>query len=514
MSSTLAVGTPTPVASSVSSNAPSPSSVSPTYIPSSSSRVNTVPLLSSATTSPTQSTSAPIASAFSEQSQRPSSILQTTMAVTTVATTAVASSASPSVPSSTASLISARLSSTSSTLPSAIIPTSTDDNRSTTSTPATSVQTTTPSTTTVPSTIQSLTLTLPSLTTTMLDTITSSTSMSASTSNTPFTTTPSPPPSDPSSSRSSFPEKPAMPLTTVLESTTVFITETNSQGQVMTSIPRVVTEVITTTGFGGTVTTVTQAIVNPTLAQNNSTSGDPSFFTNTGAVVGVFAVVGLASASIMMWILFAIRHRQRMERIEQDTVVEAAVAAAGLNRAPLDDDDEGGSPISPNARHQFSSEMGQRNSLFGLGGSASLPTSTRLSEVLDDATKCSANSHPGCSTVHPRTTSPSSRADRCTDDLGSSHGRKSSYGHTPTYSAGSFEPLLANYIQNTSDQDPSALTMQPPRKHSELVSNGYSSDGSPEGNSSDSSVVGDEEDYTRYVLMVRNVPDDQSQHSL
>lgn len=235
----------------------------------------------------------------------------------------------------------------------------------------------------------------------------------------------------------------------------------------------------------------------------------------------------------MMWILFAIRRRQRMRRFEQDTAVEAAVAAAGFNRTPLDDDYEEGSPISPNTYHQFSSGMGQRSTLGR--GSDSLPTSARLSEMLDDPTRDSANLHAGCPVEHPasshpegyvpaRTTSPSPRAEQCTVDLGSSRDRKSSYGHTPTYSAGSFEPLLANYVQNMSDQDTSALTMEPPRNRSSqhlgsgLVPNGYSSDGSPEDgsrrtslkrqNSSDSSVLRDEDDCTRSVLMasIRRLP--------
>lgn len=228
----------------------------------------------------------------------------------------------------------------------------------------------------------------------------------------------------------------------------------------------------------------------------------------------------------MMWILFAIRRRQRMKGIEQDTVVQAAVAAAGLNRTPLDDDDDDSSPISPNTYYQSSSGMGQRSTLLGRG-SDSLPTSARLSEVLDDFARDSANSYPGRpveprASSHPegyiqaRTTSPSPRAEQCTDDPGSSRDRKSSYGHTPTYSAGSFEPLLANYVQNMSDQDASALAMEPPRNRprqhlgSGLAPNGDSSDGSPvdgsrrtsvkRHNSSDSSVLRDEEDYTRLVL--------------
>lgn len=250
----------------------------------------------------------------------------------------------------------------------------------------------------------------------------------------------------------------------------------------------------------------------------------------------------------MMWILFAIRRRQRMRRIEQDSVIEAAVAAAGFNRAPLDDDDEGGSPTSPNARRQLSAGMDQRTSLLG-----SLSTSARLSDLPDDPARDNANSHPVRSAEHrtsdhpegyvlARTTSPLPRAGQLTDDIGSSRDRKSSYGHTPTYSAGSFEPLLANYAQNMADQDTSAV--EPPRNCSPQLlasgsgTNGYSSDGrSPEDasrtsikrqNSSNSSVR-DDDVYTHYVLMasihhplsryaklhpqVRNVPDDQSQHS-
>lgn len=260
------------------------------------------------------------------------------------------------------------------------------------------------------------------------------------------------------------------------------------------------------------------------------------FFTDTGAVVGVFVVVGLASASIIMWILFAIRRRQRMRRIEQDTVIEAAVAAAGFNRAPLDDDDAANTPLSPNTRRRFSSGMDQRTTLLGLEGSGSLPTSARLSDMPDDLARDSAHSHLGGavehrSSSHPegyvpaRTTSPPPRRGQFTDDLGSSRDRKSSYGHTPTYSAGSFEPLLANYTQNMSDQDTSA-TEPPQDRSSQRMGSGlgpsrYSSDGIPEArsrtnskrqNSSDSFVLRDDDDYSHYVLMV-SVYHPPSQHA-
>lgn len=65
-----------------------------------------------------------------------------------------------------------------------------------------------------------------------------------------------------------------------------------------------------------------------------------SFFSNTGAVAGVFVLVGLAAASILLWIFFAVRRRNRTRRLEHDTAVSATLAAAGFNRAPLDDGDD------------------------------------------------------------------------------------------------------------------------------------------------------------------------------
>ncbi|KIJ21780.1 hypothetical protein PAXINDRAFT_165175 [Paxillus involutus ATCC 200175] len=327
----------------------------------------------------------------------------------------------------------------------------------------------------------------------------------------------------------------------------------------MTSTPLVVTEVFTTVGSGGVTTTVTQAVVNPTLAPNSDNAGGSSFFGNTGAVVGVFVVVGLAAASIMLWILFAVRRRQRMRGIEQDTAVEAAVAAAGFNRAPLDDDNEGGGAVPPYMRSHFSLEMGRRGGSFGLGsgGSGSLPTSGRpasgASDVLaihgfnpyaDYPVEHQESGH-SAGYLPVRTASPPPGAERLaplgagTDEFGSARDRKSSYGHTPTYSAGSFEPLLANYAQNASEHGaprpptpppPDArrlddISSQPPDSGLPHDSNGYYSDGSTDGrldpgmnrrrsSNSGSIHVRDNEDYSRPVLTVRNLPDGQSQHSL
>jgi hypothetical protein len=64
------------------------------------------------------------------------------------------------------------------------------------------------------------------------------------------------------------------------------------------------------------------------------------FFRNTAAVAGVFVLVGLAAAAICLWIVFAIWRHRRTRLLEHDSTVSATLAAAGLYRAPLHDDDD------------------------------------------------------------------------------------------------------------------------------------------------------------------------------
>ncbi|KAI6162163.1 hypothetical protein EDD17DRAFT_1819473 [Pisolithus thermaeus] len=309
---------------------------------------------------------------------------------------------------------------------------------------------------------------------------------------------------------------------TVTGHTTIFVTTTNVEGQTITSAPSIVTQLLTSTNGVGSITTVTQAVVNPTLASNNSTNEASSFFSNTGAVVGVFVVVGLAAVSILLWILFAFRRRYRMRQIEHDSAIQAAVAAAGFNRVPLDDDEDG-LGRTPHSHSQFSMEMGAFNPY------ADYPTSRQGLRRTGGY-------------VPTRTASPPPGAERPalsaagTDEFGSNRDRKSSFGHTPTYSAGSFEPLLSGYGQ-TSESTPNAPPTPPPRNPQRLVdaSNARnprsrvldddSSDGSmddrldPEirrrtrSNSLGTANLRDDEDYSRPVLTVRNMPDVHSEHS-
>lgn len=287
-------------------------------------------------------------------------------------------------------------------------------------------------------------------------------------------------------------------------------------------------------------------------------------------MAGVFVVVGLAAASIVLWIFFYIRRKSRMRRIDRDTEVEAAVAAAGFGRAPLDDDNaEGGAWSPPHTTSLYSTQMGQRGGLAShvLGG----PGRPVSGAAFDDDngefnpyvgyTVENRPSAVGGGYIQARTASPPPGAERQgpsgagTDDMGdSSRDRKSSYGHTPTYSVGSYEPLLAAYTQGSSAErsPPTPPPRNPQRlldssaEHRDSVvsrpANGHPSNGGaddrldPEiqrrtrSDSLHSDDLRDDEDYSRpmltvssatyvlsrgctQILQVRNMPDSHSTHS-
>ena len=290
-------------------------------------------------------------------------------------------------------------------------------------------------------------------------------------------------------------------------------------------------------------------------------------------MVGVFVVVGLAAASIVLWIFFYIRRKRRMRRIDRDTEVEAAVAAAGFGRAPLDDDNGDRDARSPPlTSSQYSMQMGQRGGLASyIPGGPARPVSGAAFDDDNGAFNPYAGytvetrpSLVGGGYTQARTASPPPGAERPvpssagTDDMGeSSRDRKSSYGHTPTYSVGSYEPLLAAYTQGSSmDRGANPPPTPPPRNPQRLLdaspehrhtvisrpANGYSSDGSADdrldpdirrrtrSDSLGSDDLRDDEDYSRPVLtvsssasvlsrgcaqvsQVRNLPDSRSTHS-
>ncbi|KAH7890198.1 hypothetical protein F5I97DRAFT_651795 [Phlebopus sp. FC_14] len=94
------------------------------------------------------------------------------------------------------------------------------------------------------------------------------------------------------------------------------------------------------TSSGAVVETVT-TVVTPTASitpspANNSSSSSNSFWHNTGAVAGVFTVVGLVVVAIFVALVTNAVRRRRAQKFDRD-VAEAAAEAAASSRSPFDD---------------------------------------------------------------------------------------------------------------------------------------------------------------------------------
>lgn len=264
-------------------------------------------------------------------------------------------------------------------------------------------------------------------------------------------------------------------------------------------------------------------------------------------------MVGLAAASIVLWIFFFIRRKRRINRIDHDTEVEAAVAASGFGRAPLDDDNDYRAARSPQSHSLSSAQMAQRGSPIGyIPDSSGMPTAGQpVSGGPFDDDNVAFNPYAGYVVdgqptnggyIQARSASPPPEAEQqgppssagLHDISDSSRDRKSSYGHTPTYSVASYEPLLAAYTQGSSAERGASSPPTPPprnparRAHLDSVASRpvkNSSDGGaddrldPEirrrtrSDSLGSDELKDEEDYSRPVLTVRNMPDSRSINS-
>ncbi|KAH9486960.1 hypothetical protein JR316_0001026 [Psilocybe cubensis] len=113
-------------------------------------------------------------------------------------------------------------------------------------------------------------------------------------------------------------------------------------------------------------------------------SKENSFFSNVGAVASVFILAGLVATSIVLWIIFAMRRRRRTRRLEHDTAVSASLAAAGLYRTPLDeDDDERGNDTAVGL---YNSGHGLTENPLHVGSISSLPSVPRTSTIHHDTT--------------------------------------------------------------------------------------------------------------------------------
>lgn len=163
------------------------------------------------------------------------------------------------------------------------------------------------------------------------------------------------------------------------------------------------------------------------------------FFHNTGAVAAVFLIVGLAAATICLWIFFFVRRRRRRRRIEHDSAISASLAAAGYNRAPIDDDED----FDPNHG------MRQRFGSFSSHPTISTPITDeeRAGDVgpsvnLYDPYAEYGHSVSGSGYIPARSDSPTSR-DRMGDgSYTSGVSRPAGSGHILQYSTGSAEALL------------------------------------------------------------------------
>ena len=112
----------------------------------------------------------------------------------------------------------------------------------------------------------------------------------------------------------------------------ILYTQTTS-GRVIV-VTSVVTAVITTQPASGT---------GGGKSLNGSDSSSRSFFSNTGAVAGTFAVVGLVSAALLAGLALFFFRRKRARQLDEDIRVAAGGAGdggAGVNRFSGEDDDE------------------------------------------------------------------------------------------------------------------------------------------------------------------------------
>jgi len=250
----------------------------------------------------------------------------------------------------------------------------------------------------------------------------------------------------------------------------------------------------------------------------------------------------------------AIRSRRRRQRLDHDTAVAATLAAAGFHRAPLDDDDD---PAENSRRSRYGSPdafLHHRRSSSGLAMS-SIPSAGRTSVAFLDTPPLHDDNDPH--NIRPSSdyivpagsrdgyiSSPPFIARPYRTRSSSNTMGENITGHTPQHSAGSRELLLSSYnnhnslppsptgatlpLQRLSDtpKNPPVLSDKSPQLEASTASSAYSLDIATDHrldpnlrqrlqDDADSfRDLRDEEDYSRPVLGVRNMPDTSSQASI
>jgi len=223
--------------------------------------------------------------------------------------------------------------------------------------------------------------------------------------------------------------------------------------------------------------------------------------------------------------------------MEHDSAVSATLAAAGLYRTPLDDDDD---VDQSNGRHRTSPEVEMNERGSSRIGMQSQPSNGRMSAYFDAAepdsgdpfnpfTEFGVPSGNRDGYVPARASSPE---EHYRDRQGSTSTAGFVMGHS---ASGSYEPLLASYYRQSAASPPSPTV--PLAKNAEQSkeevqpreserSSAYDSEDTDKrldpniharldsgGDNASAREPRDEEDYSRPVLLVRNLPDASSHES-
>lgn len=94
----------------------------------------------------------------------------------------------------------------------------------------------------------------------------------------------------------------------------VGVTVTGPNGQTSVTFPSFVTVLSTATESDGTVVTESAVVSNPTGLGQPGKNGNSSFFSNTSAVAGTFAAVGIVVFAVLALLLVCCRRRRRQMR--------------------------------------------------------------------------------------------------------------------------------------------------------------------------------------------------------
>jgi len=155
----------------------------------------------------------------------------------------------------------------------------------------------------------------------------------------------------------------------------VGVATTEADGRVTTVTPSSFASTLVTTS-GGQVYTVTVNVHNPSGALdsgNRGGGGGSSFFNNTGAVAGVFVVVGLVVVGVAFALGLLCFRRRRRQRLDREVTAAAIAASNNSGRSPLDEDADvssGGPHTSESYPSSANQPMAQYNNYGASYGNA------------------------------------------------------------------------------------------------------------------------------------------------